>query len=758
MRESSVAVHGRTDCEMMEAYGACFLTDFRHHSLLISDTWNSLAWQSIGYLHAANDEEYRKTWGPKYQLSLQIFVDAVPQLVIPGETTHQFDCRTINGSTEHLAFQRIDMLLASLQWVSAWKCRNMAGSEVEIEYHVILSDDQNLAKTLVEKTDRHLIVQDSFISYLVAFDRKPEISTNATTVTLSWKERIAPQKDFSVSLGFRSGWGEPDVDKTRSSSMNYNKCTKLSTPDLVKTREVEFHVASAMLGLPKVQLEWDDLAKLAEVKQRYLNKSMPRLTGFPASWEGLFDYTLDLLRVGTKAPQGQCKDIWMAADPMFYLWTFYWDTAATAHSYCHLDADAAARTLLTFLRGGIQDDGHTWLQFNPVARYPNDRPQLMNIPMALWDCYQVSRNQEQLAEAYPLLEKHQDWIDRVWNKRPNGPIADLDWNIDYGCALHDERHLWVDMTAFQVDQYEHLAKIAELLNKDTVTIEKWRRKAFQLRDAINQYMWNAEDGAYYCLKSSNLEQAKVSCPIEFYTLTTGIASQAQARKLIKRLFDPAKYAPGGKGRYFCPSVSFDDPSFNIVVDGSGGWGGNIWLIEPYYTVRGLTRYGLQQEAFAVATNLYQMAADEFVRTGSLWEQYNPATGQGIHLKYFTSGIGSSVVDMLLRGVFGFERTDDPTAFYLTPTPVTDDWQGICNLALSGATRLDIWMKRSGMDTACRVHIAGQSPDYQFVEIQWMDLQTGAKEIVKRMKLDAQSEAEVLLTKTTGGRCLWKLVQ
>ena len=266
----------------------------------------------------------------------------------------------------------------------------------------------------------------------------------------------------------------------------------------------------------------------------------------------------------------------MAGDLHFYLWTFYWDTALSAHAYCHADPDAAARVLLNFLRTGIRPDGSTWLQFNPVQRFPNDRPQLLNIPMALWDSYQITRDKARIAEAYPLLERHQDWIGRVWNKRPNGPIADLDWNIDYGCDLHKERHLWLDMTTFQVAQYEYLAKMARLLDRDAATVAKWKSKAAQLKDAINRLMWNEADGAYYCLKARNLEQTKVSCPIEFYTLTTGVASPPQAQRLIKRLLDPDKYAPGKRGSFFCPSVSYDDPSFKVVPDGGGGWGGNIW--------------------------------------------------------------------------------------------------------------------------------------------------------------------------------------
>lgn len=750
-------INGRTDTELSESYGTCLLADFRHHSWLTAQSWNSLAWQSTGCLSAANDSKYRHSLGPEYRLKLELLIDGKPRDIVPATITQQFDCRTLAGAADQISFARMDMMLASLQWASAWKCRNTTKRDLPVEYKVTFSDDRNLPKSLVKTAGHYLIAQDDFISHLVAFDSKPEISVKDKIITLSWKRTLAPQKDFAVCLGFRSGWGKAEVDKSKPGPMNFNICAKLVPAELAQVYEEEFTACARLLKEPKARLDWSGLSKLAAAKQELLRDTMPRLTGFPASWEGAFDYALDLLRVGTKMPQGQCQDIWLTADPMFYVWTFYWDTALSAHSYCNLDPAAAARTLLTFLRGGIQPDGHAWIQFNPVAHYPNDRPQLMNIPMALWDCYQISRNKEIIAQAYPILARHQNWIDRVWNQRPNGPIADLDWNIDYGSVLDQERHVWVDMTVFQVSQYEYLAKMAELLGQPPPTAALWRAKASQLKNAVNKYMWNEKDGAYYCLKARTLEQTRVSCPIEFYTLTTGVASPEAARKLMKRLFDPAKYAPGARGKFFCPSVAYDDPTFKIMADGFGGWGGNIWLVEPYYTVRGLARYGLQDEAFAVTTNLFKMAADEFARTGSIWEQYNPATGHGIHLKYFTSGITTSLVDMLLRGVFGFERTDDPHAFFLTPTPVVADWHGIDNLPLTASLRLSFTMKKGpATQTVCRIHFTGQTAPLRTLEVFRFDTGAGAEEPCARAALGRGGVAEITLDKIEGRRYLWKI--
>jgi hypothetical protein len=195
-------------------------------------------------------------------------------------------------------------------------------------------------------------------------------------------------------------------------------------------------------------------------------------------------------------------------------------------------------------------------------------------------------------------------------------------------------------------------------------------------------------------------------------MTVDLATEKQAERLVQRIKDPAKYAPNEKYPYAIPSAPFDDPSFQIT----DGWGGTIWSVEPYYTVRGLTRYGYQDEAAQITDNIYGMIAKEYARTGTIWEQYRPDNGRGMHLGYFTSGITSSVPDMLIRGLFGFERTDDPLTFMLTPRPVGKEPQGIVNFPLTKDCRLDLRMRDEGENVACQIHFQGLPEGIRAVEL------------------------------------------
>ena len=529
-----------------------------------------------------------------------------------------------------------------------------------------------------------------------------------------------------------------------------NACTpeKLVPEKIVARQEMEFDAVCRMLGLRTTTLDWEGLEELCDAKRNALYRTMPQLEGVDASWRGTWSYIFDILRAGTLPKQGQCKDIWMVADLLFYRWTFYWDTGN--HTYAHWDANVAARTILTYLNG-IREDGGLPLHFNPEHSM-RIQPQLMNIPITLWDCYLVNRDQSLLEEAYPLLVRHQDWIDTKRNKSPDGPLADIGHNIDYGTPLrHEYQTIWVDMNMFQVNQYRTMAKMAGAINKSREEIDRWNQKADKLQAGIQQYMWNKELGTYNCVEANSLKPIPTGSPIEFYGMTAGVVTQEQARQLVKRVTDPEKYAAGGKYPHPLPSAPYDDPSF-VIRD---GWGGTIWLIQPYYTVRGLSDYGFQDEAADITTNLFDMVARDYLRTGTIWEQYRPDNGQGIHLSHFTSSITVNVSDMLLRGLFGFERIDDPNAFMLTPRPEGKHWQGITNLLTGNRCRLDIRVKNTGSgDVACKLVFHNLPPDIRFVELYSEDMEGSQK--IATLKL-RKGEVQCKLPKQNETRYRFMLV-
>jgi len=414
--------------------------------------------------------------------------------------------------------------------------------------------------------------------------------------------------------------------------------------------------------------------------------------------------------------------------------------------------------------GATKVDGELSVSSNPYRAYPNPTPQLANNTMALWHCYQITHDKALLADCYPLLVRHVRWLETKQNHTPNGPLMDIGYNIDYGPpSLYDSPTIWPDVQFFLVDHYRKLGRIATVIGKPRKEIAEWTDKANRLAEAIRKHMWDDKIGTFWCV-SDKLAFKRVASPIEFHGMATGVPSPEQARRLLTRLKDPAKYAPSAKYPYGLPSAPFDSPLF-VVKD---SWSGTIWPIQTYYTVRGLVDYGYQDEAVALATNLYGMMARNYRETGTIWEQYDPRNGMDLTSSgsegsgmpevgrgHFVSGIATSVGDMLLRGVFGFERTDDPSAFYLTPRPLTHNWHGIENLRLSGSTRLAIQIKDEGKTIACKVKFSGLDTGINSVNVYLLNLENGNRKLVKDVKLNAQNEVTVSLKKSNGSRYLWE---
>jgi hypothetical protein len=385
--------------------------------------------------------------------------------------------------------------------------------------------------------------------------------------------------------------------------------------------------------------------------------------------------------------------------------------------------------------------------------------------MALWDCYLITRDQEMLASMYPQIVKHVRWLETKRNRTPNGPLMDVGYNIDYGPPqLYSSPTLWPDVQFFLVDRYQRLAKIAKLLGKPQAEADEWSGKADRLADGIRKHMWDEKEGTFWCV-SDKLQFKPVASPIEFHGMVANVPTREQTRRLLERLKDPAKYAPTDKHPYGLPSAPFDSPLF-VVKD---SWSGTIWPIQTYYTVRGLVNYGYQDEAAALSANLYGMMARDYWKTGSIWEQYDPISGQDLSnlpgakysgndvgRGYFTSGITTSVFDMLLRGTFGFERADEANAFYLTPVPLKESWHGIQNLPLNGKIRLDIQIKKVGTKSLCKVNVTGQDAKLRTLAIYRVNPETGAREPLERLPLDGRGEVETCLAKTSNTRFLWEL--
>jgi hypothetical protein len=760
-------VNNRLDNDLVATIGTCYLNDFRFFTMLHQDAWDLLRWETLG--NAVMDHRTWRNW--PYEQRLHVRVDDVvvaPDSARVDQVEQQFDFRQVNVSFPSVRIERLDMMVSARQWTTALRVTNCKGTAskvvVEVEWKGKSKGPLEVRPWSDQDGKGFAYSMPNGPPILVAIGGKGtwEKMGNAA-VCNRWEVELKAGETTTLDLDVHIGWAALPV--YRDNGPGVLATDQQAALDRRADRE-GFRQVAAALGVGSVSSQWTDLQKMCEARRRSLYGRMPRLRDFDPAWDGMWSYTFDLIRSGIYPAQGNFKDVWKVESLDVYREPFYWDGPASVHTFCDWDADLSARTLRTYLLGATKADGELCVSANPYRIFPNPTPQLANVTMALWDCYQITHDTNMLASCYPVIVKHVRWLETRRNRTPHGPLMDVGWNIDYGPpSLYASPTIWPDVQFFLVDRYQRLAKIAAVIGRPREEITEWTERANRLAEGIRTHMWDDTNGTFWCV-SDKLEFKPVASPIEFHAMIAGVATSEQARRLLLRLKDPAKYAPSAKHPYGLPSAPFDSPLF-VVKD---SWSGTIWPVQTYYAVRGLVNYGYRDEAAALSANLYGMMARDYRESGSIWEQYDPNTGHDlshgyagsgsaeIGRGYFTSGITTSVGDMLLRGVFGFERTDDPTAFYLTPTPLTNHWHGIENLPLSGAVRLTIQMRTSGTKTACKVRFSGHEKKVGEVAIYRVNPDTGAREQVARKPLDRRGEVNVVLRKAEGLRYLWKLEQ
>jgi len=151
-----------------------------------------------------------------------------------------------------------------------------------------------------------------------------------------------------------------------------------------------------------------------------------------------------------------------------------------------------------------------------------------------------------------------------------------------------------------------LSKIHSLLGKEQEA-KKWREQATHRAAVINYYCWD-EDLGYYFDYNFVMERTRPYIfATTFYPLWAGIATHAQAQRVVHNL--PALEAPGGLLTSAYVTGNQWDAPFG-------------WAPLHFFAVRGLMRYGYKKEAYRLAYKFLTLVNDEFAKHQLIYEKYD----------------------------------------------------------------------------------------------------------------------------------------
>ncbi|MBN1917085.1 MAG: hypothetical protein JW889_04170 [Verrucomicrobia bacterium] len=230
--------------------------------------------------------------------------------------------------------------------------------------------------------------------------------------------------------------------------------------------------------------------------------------------------------------------------------------------------------------------------------------------------------------AYPFLDRQLGDAHLVSDRQyaafesglDNSPVFD---EAAFDAASRTLKLATVDLNALLCADSECLARIARECG-DERTARALEREHAAHAARINELMWSKRHGAYLN-RTWDGRLSDVLTPMIFYPLMAGVASEAQAERLVnEHLLNPDEFW----GDHVIPSVARNHPAF---ADNSY-WRGRIWGPMNLLVAEGLARYRFDEVAYEFAQRGLGPFADNWRRLNRVYENYNAVTGAGGDVK------------------------------------------------------------------------------------------------------------------------------
>jgi putative isomerase len=201
------------------------------------------------------------------------------------------------------------------------------------------------------------------------------------------------------------------------------------------------------------------------------------------------------------------------------------------------------------------------------------------------------------------------WYNGVESGADNNPaVSDAPSQITEG----------VDLQSYIYREYLALAFLARRLN-EAQDADLYEAKAASLAALVRERLWSEADGSFWNIDSRTHASVKIKTWTNFVPLWAGLATPAQAARMIPTLLDPARFwSPNG-----VRTLSKDEPLYDAA---KGYWRGPIWVISNYLMMHALLNFDRRTEAVDLAEKTQRLLLADFKKTGGMNENYNPETG------------------------------------------------------------------------------------------------------------------------------------
>ncbi len=187
--------------------------------------------------------------------------------------------------------------------------------------------------------------------------------------------------------------------------------------------------------------------------------------------------------------------------------------------------------------------------------------------------------------------------------------------------------LAVDASVYAMREYQAMGVIAQHLGHPNAA-HRYESKAESIREALLKNLWSSQDAMFWNRRRDNGQWVRRMSYSNFTPLFAGVLPRSEARRMIGRhLLNPDEM----RSLYGFRSLAKDDPDFNnrAIINPYSNWRGPIWINANYLDWIALRRYGFRKQAYWLAVSIAAMLNRDIAKWGSMHEDYNSETGDGL---------------------------------------------------------------------------------------------------------------------------------
>ena len=294
----------------------------------------------------------------------------------------------------------------------------------------------------------------------------------------------------------------------------------------------------------------------------------------------------------------------------------------------------------------------------------------INPPLFSWaemEYFRFTKDTLRLERVLEPIERYVAWVEE--NRRANGTEHRLYWSNgqasgmdntprDMGRPAPDgdihsatDAMGWIDMSSQIKMCYDNLAEICTILGENRKA-KKYKKKATDLSERINRYMWDNETGLYYDVDTASVRTPWITSAT-FWPMLAGISSPEQTACLVKAIKDKSLFWR----RLPLPSLAANQPYYDKC---GCYWRGGVRAPTTYMTVKGLQKSGYEELATTIARKNMETMYKVFESTGTIWELYSPdmympatdATGINMVKPDFVGWSGLIPISLFIENIIG----------------------------------------------------------------------------------------------------------